>query len=57
MELQAVLMSRSQPARQMLAGVLEDFDISLETCGSAQEGIELMARGKYAAMVLDFDVP
>ncbi len=57
MELKAVLMSRSQPARQFLADVLKDCNISQDSCDSAQEAIELMARGNYAALILDFDIP
>ncbi len=50
-------MSRSQPASQLLAGVLQDSNISSDRCDSAQEAIELLARGNYAALILDFDIP
>jgi CheY-like chemotaxis protein len=57
MALKAVLMSRSQPSCQLVAGILQDSNISPVACDSAQEAIELMARGNYAALVLDFDIP
>lgn len=57
MELKALLMSRSHQSYELVGGVLQDSDIASDPCGSAQEAIELMARGNYAALVLDFDIP
>jgi CheY-like chemotaxis protein len=57
MELTAVLMSRSHPSLQLLAAVLQDSKIAADRCDSAQEAIELMARGNYSALILDFDIP
>jgi CheY-like chemotaxis protein len=56
MQLKALLMSRSHPSYELVGEVLQDSDIMSDSCGSAQEAIELMARGNYAALVLDFDV-
>lgn len=50
-------MSRSHQSYELVGGVLQESDISPDPCGSAQEAIELMARGNYAALVLDFDIP
>lgn len=57
MELKALLMSRSHQSYELVGEVLQESDISADPCGSAQEAIELMARGNYAALVLDFDIP
>jgi|SRR5581483_3145871 len=57
MKLNALLMSRNQPTSQLVASVLGESQLRSETCDSAQEAIELMARGNYSAIVLDFDLP
>jgi PilZ domain len=57
MKLRALLMTRhGQPLRPLTAA-LDEVRIAQEHCASAQEAIELLARGKYAAIVLDFDLP
>jgi CheY-like chemotaxis protein len=56
MELKALLMSRSHSSNELVGEVLHASEISSDPCGSAQEAIELMARGNYAALVLDFDI-
>ncbi len=50
-------MCRSQQSLRLLAKVMEEFGITQECCLSAQEAIELLARGHFAALVLDFDLP
>src|SRR5437588_11992147 len=57
MKLTVLLMSRDQASALLLARPLGKNDLRLQTCESAQETIELMARGNYAAVILDFDLP
>ncbi|PYX90290.1 MAG: hypothetical protein DMG68_02355 [Acidobacteria bacterium] len=57
MKLKALLMCRhGQPLRPLTAA-LDEAHIAQDHCSSAQEAIELLARGKYSAVVLDFDLP
>ena len=57
MKPQALTLCRNQQCRQELTKVLQQFDIRQECCPSAQEALELMARGQYSALLLDFDIP
>jgi CheY-like chemotaxis protein len=57
MKLNALTLCRHQDCIRQIAGALEDFDIRQQCCDSAQEGLELLARGNYSALLLDFDVP
>lgn len=57
MKLKALLMCRSQQPLRPLASALDELGIVQDCCLSAQEAIELLARGKYSALVLDFDLP
>ena len=57
MKLKALLVCRGQQAARLLAGELNRIDAAVECCPSAQEAVELMARGSYSALVLDFDLP
>lgn len=45
-----------QPLRPLTAA-LDEVRIGQDHCSSAQEAIELLAGGKYSAVVLDFDLP
>ncbi|HET7207218.1 MAG TPA: PilZ domain-containing protein [Terriglobales bacterium] len=57
MKLKALLMCRNQQSLRLLKTVLDDFEIGQDCCCSAQEAIELVTRGNYSALVLDFDLP
>jgi CheY-like chemotaxis protein len=57
MKLKALLMCRSQQSLRLLARALDELGIVQDCCLSAQEAIELLAKGKYSALVLDFDLP
>src|SRR5262249_20101338 len=57
MKLKALLMCRNQPSSRMLADILDELDIDQSRGDSAQEAIELLARGQYSARILDFDSP
>jgi FixJ family two-component response regulator len=57
MKLEALTLCRNQQCRQQLGKALQEFDIRQQCCPSAQEALELMARGKYSALLLDFDIP
>ena len=57
MKLQALTLCRNQQAQLRLAKGLAEFDIRQQCCPSAQEALELMARGSYSALLLDFDIP
>jgi CheY-like chemotaxis protein len=57
MKFKALLVCRSQQAVRLLACELDRVDAEVESCPSAQEAVELLARGSYSALVLDFDLP
>ena len=57
MKLNALTLCRNQQSLQHLADALADFDLRQQCCTSAQEALELMTRGNYSALILDFDVP
>ena len=57
MKLNALTLCRNQDCIRQLAGALGEFDIRQQCCESAQEGLELLARGNYSALLLDFDMP
>jgi CheY-like chemotaxis protein len=57
MELRALLMCRRQQSLRLLANTLDELEMTQDCCASAQEAIELLARGSYSALVLDFDLP
>ena len=42
---------------RLLSGELGRIGATAECCASAQEAVELLARGSYSALVLDFDLP
>jgi len=57
MELRALLMCRRQQSLRLLSHTLDELEMKQDCCVSAQEAIELLARGSYSALVLDFDLP
>lgn len=57
MKVQALTLCRHHQSRQWLAKALAEFEIRQQCCPSAQEALELMARGTYSALLLDFDIP
>jgi CheY-like chemotaxis protein len=57
MKLNALTLCCHRDCIRQIAGALEDFDIRQQCCDSAQEGLELLARGNYSALLLDFDIP
>jgi len=57
MKPKALMMCRSPQALRLLARVLDELGIGQDCCLSAQEAIELLAKGNYSALVLDFDLP
>ena len=57
MKLKALLMCRPGQPLRPLAAALDEVRITPDHCSSAQEAIELLARGKYSAILLDFDLP
>ncbi len=57
MGLNALLMCRDQQSLRVLGGALNTLGIEPEVCLSPSEGMELMTRGYYSALVLDFDLP
>ena len=57
MGLTALLMCREESSLQVLAAALEELGIESEVCLSESEAMELVVRGHYSALVLDFDLP
>ena len=57
MGLNALLMCRDQQSLRALGGALNTLGIEPEVCLSPSEAMELMTRGYYSALVLDFDLP
>lgn len=57
MKLNALLMSKDQPALRVLAVALDRLEIERQICLSAAEAMELLVQGHYSALVLDFALP
>ncbi|HVO64777.1 MAG TPA: PilZ domain-containing protein [Terriglobales bacterium] len=57
MKLKALVMCRNPQTVRFLGDALEKFKFRQDCCNSAQEAIELIARGNYAIFILDFDLP
>jgi len=57
MDLKALLMCRNQQSVKILTDILDEMEMDQSRCDSAQEAIELIARGNYSALILDFDLP
>lgn len=50
-------MSRSRQSLRVVARALEQTEVGHDSCLSAQEALESLARGQYSALALDFDLP
>jgi CheY-like chemotaxis protein len=57
MKLNVLLMCRNQPALRILAAAFAGAGIAPEVCLSAPDAMELLVKGHYSALVLDFDLP
>jgi FixJ family two-component response regulator len=57
MKLKALVMCRNPHSVRLLGVALEQFHIQQECCASAEEAIELVARGDFSFLMLDFDLP
>jgi hypothetical protein len=57
MRLSALLMCRDQESLRVLAAALDELAIEQEICLSAPAAMELLMKGHYSALVLDFDLP
>ena len=57
MKLKSLLMCRNPHSLQLLTGVMNQYEIEEDCCSSAQEAIELVTRGDYSAVAIDFDLP
>jgi CheY-like chemotaxis protein len=57
MPLNALVMCREQQSLRVLSAAMDDLQIEGQACDSAPEALDLMARGHYSALVLDFDLP
>src|SRR5437660_11898782 len=57
MGLNALLRCSEQQSLRVVGGALNTLGIEPEVCLSPSEGMELMTRGYYSALVLDFDLP
>jgi CheY-like chemotaxis protein len=57
MKLNVLLMCRNQPSLRVLAAAFKGIQIAPEVCLSAPDAMELLVKGHYSALVLDFDLP
>jgi CheY-like chemotaxis protein len=57
MGLNALLVCRDQQSLHVLAVALNTLGIEPEVCQSSSDAMELMTRGYYSALALDFDLP
>ncbi len=57
MKLNVLLMCRNQPSLRVLATAFQGIQIEAEVCLSAPDAMELLVKGHYSALVLDFDLP
>jgi CheY-like chemotaxis protein len=57
MKQNALLMCRNQPSLRILAAAFQGIQIEPEVCLSAADAMELLVKGHYSALVLDFDLP
>src|SRR5215813_7648193 len=57
MHFTALLMCREQHSLRLLAAAMDGLDIEQETCLSASEAVENLAKGRFSALVVDFDLP
>ena len=56
MKLKALIMCRNPHNLRLVAHTLKRFDFRPDSCHSAEEAIELVARSDYEVVMLDFDV-
>ena len=56
MGLNALIMCREQQSLKVVSAALDELKIDPEVCWSAPEAIELLARGYYSALFLDFEL-
>ncbi len=57
MTFNALLLCREPESLRLLEAALDEFGIEQEICLSPARAVELMAQGRYSALVLDFDLP
>ena len=57
MKLNALLMCREHESLTMLADALQELAIDQEACVSEPHAMELLALGRYSALLVDFDLP
>ncbi|MBZ5596973.1 MAG: PilZ domain-containing protein [Acidobacteriia bacterium] len=57
MRLNALLMCRDRESLRVLATALHELRVEPQVCLSAPEAMELLMRGHYSALLLDFDLP
>src|SRR5579884_3458769 len=56
MPLQSLLLCRNQPAVKILGAALEELDIKKQVCGATTQAIDLLARRRFGALIIDLDV-
>jgi hypothetical protein len=57
MRLNSLLMCRDQQPLKLIGAALDQLEIEQEICWGAPDALELLGRGYYSALVLDFDLP
>ena len=57
MQPKALLMCRNRQSLRLMVSALDKAEMAFDSCDSAQEAIELIVRGRYSALVLDYDLP
>jgi CheY-like chemotaxis protein len=57
MKLKALIMCRNPHTVRVLRDTLEQFRLQQDCCNSAQEAVEMVTRGNYAILIVDFDLP
>ncbi len=57
MKLNVLLMCRNQASLRILGTAFHGIGIEPEVCLSAPDAMELLVKGHYSALVLDFDLP
>ena len=56
MALQSLLLSRNQPAVRVLGEVLSELDIKTHVCTGTRQALDLLARRRFGALVIDLDL-
>lgn len=57
MKLTALVICQNQHSVHLLAEWLDQLQVGSESCVSADDAMELLAEGRYSALVVDFDLP